>query len=156
MHHGGAIMKYKRHSKILKIISDTNINTQEGITKALRADGFNVTQATVSRDIKELGLIKLPTADGSYKYAVASHGVSDVPAKHLDMFSGAVKSVTCALHTIVIKTFPGAASAVAATIDNAIGNEILGSIAGDDAILVITESEAKAVDIRNKLAEIFK
>lgn len=149
-------MKYKRHSKILKIIADTNVNTQEGITKALRADGFNVTQATVSRDIKELGLVKVPTADGSYKYSVATAGVSDITSRHLDMFSGAVKSVNCALHTIVVKTFPGAASAVAASIDTAIGDEILGSIAGDDAILIITESTHKAVEIKDKLTEIFE
>ena len=141
-------MKYKRHSKILKIISQADINTQEGITKALRSDGFNVTQATVSRDIKELGLIKVPTSGGSYKYAVAASGAADVNSKHLDIFSGAVKSVACAMHTVVIKTFTGAASAVAASIDTSIGDEILGSIAGDDTILIITENEEKALEIK--------
>lgn len=148
-------MKYKRHSKILKIISQTDINTQEGITKALRDDGFNVTQATVSRDIKELGLIKVPTSDGSYRYAVAASNISDITSKHLDIFSGAVKSVTCALHTVVIRTFTGAAPAVAASIDTAIGDEILGSIAGDDTILIITENKQKAIDIKEQLTEIF-
>lgn len=148
-------MKYKRHNRILKIIEDNDINTQEGITKALREDGFKVTQATVSRDIKELGLIKIPMADGSYRYAVSS-AVSDVPQKHMDMFSGAVRSVSCAMHTIVVKTFPGAASAVAASVDSMIGGEILGSIAGDDAILVIAESPEKAEIISEKLKKIFK
>ncbi len=149
-------MKYKRHSKILKIISESDITTQEGITKVLRDDGFNVTQATVSRDIKELGLVKIPTSDGSYRYTVAGANVSDITSKHLDIFSGAVKSVTCALHTIVIKTFSGAASAVAASIDTSIGDEILGSIAGDDTILIIAESVEKAQVIQQKLTEIFR
>lgn len=149
-------MKYKRHNKILNIISQSDITTQEGITKALRDDGFNVTQATVSRDIKELGLIKIPTNDGSYRYTVAATPSSDISSKHLDIFSGAVKEVTSALHTVVIKTFVGAASAVAASIDTAIGDEILGSIAGDDTILIITESIEQAEIVKNQLAEIFK
>ena len=149
-------MKYKRHSKILKIISESDITTQEGITKALRDDGFNVTQATVSRDIKELGLVKIPTSDGSYRYTVAGSNVSDITSKHLDIFSGAVKSVTCALHTVVIKTFSGAASAVAASIDTSIGDEILGSIAGDDTILIIAENVEKAQTIHQQLTEIFR
>lgn len=149
-------MKHKRHNKILNIISQSDITTQEGITKALRDDGFNVTQATVSRDIKELGLIKIPTNDGSYRYTVASSHPSDISSKHLDIFSGAVKSVTGALHTVVVKTFPGAASAVAASVDTAIGDEILGSIAGDDTILIITESIEKAETVKQQLTEIFK
>lgn len=149
-------MKNKRHNKILKIISESDINTQEGITKALREDGFNVTQATVSRDIKELGLIKIPMPDGTYKYSAAGVGLQELHTNHLDVFSVAVKSVSCAMHTIVIRTFPGAASAVAASVDNAIGSAILGSIAGDDTVLIITESPEKAVEISNKLSEIFK
>lgn len=148
-------MKYKRHSKILKIINEKDIQTQDRMTEELREAGFEVTQATVSRDIKELGLIKVPSGHGAYKYAVPGSAAQE-SMKSLDMFSGAVISVDSALHTIVIKTFPGMANAVAATVDTMTDNHILGSIAGDDTILIICETENMAKETAIKLNKIFK
>lgn len=148
-------MKYRRHSKILSIIGSKDIQTQESLLEELKESGFNVTQATVSRDIKELGLIKIPTGGNIYRYAqpIAAGKETD---KHITIFSEAVISVNYALHTIVVKCFPGMAPAVAASLDNMIAAEILGSVAGDDTILIITEGTEKAEKISAKLNKIFR
>ena len=147
-------MRQKRQSQILKIIQDKNIKTQEQLTKALKDSGFDTTQATVSRDIKELGLIKISSNDGDYKYAQKPSGTPE--QKHIDVFSNAVMSVNCALHTVVIKTYAGMAQAVCASCDMLIGNRILGSIAGDDTILIICQNEKEASDMCEELKKIFK
>ena len=147
-------MRQKRQSLILKIITNNDIKTQEQLTDALKSHGFDTTQATVSRDIKELGLVKITSSDGEYKYAPKPQGT--VEKKHIDVFSDAVISVNCALHTVVIKTYPGMAQAVCASCDMLVGNEILGSIAGEDTILIITYSEEDAQLMCEKLKKIFK
>lgn len=148
-------MRQKRQSQILKIIANNDIKTQEQMTEELKKLGFDTTQATVSRDIKELGLIKISSADGGYKYAHKQPNGNAEP-KHIDIFSGAVISVTYALHTIVIKTYSGMAQAVCASFDALIGNKILGSIAGDDTILIITQNEAAAEEMCEELKKFFK
>ncbi len=148
-------MRQKRQSQILKIIAENDIKTQEQLTEELKKNGFDTTQATVSRDIKELGLIKISSSDGGYKYASKQPGTSVEP-KHIDIFSGAVLSVSYALHTIVIKTYPGMAQAVCASFDALLGNKILGSIAGDDTILIITESEDAAGEMCEELKKYFR
>jgi len=148
-------MRQKRQSQILNIIANNDIKTQEQMTEELRKLGFDTTQATVSRDIKELGLIKISSSDGGYKYAHKQPN-GNVEPKHIDIFSGAVISVSYALHTIVIRTYPGMAQAVCASCDALIGNKILGSIAGDDTILIITESEFAANEMCEELKKIFK
>jgi len=143
-------MKNARHNKIIDIISSTNTVTQADLTDKLRADGFDVTQATVSRDIKELGLIKLPCGNGSSKYTLpaTAQGVS---SKHISIFSQSVISIACALHTIVIKTLSGMAPAAASAVDNAFGKDMLGCIAGDDTIMVVCESQSAAAVLKDKL-----
>ncbi len=148
-------MRQKRQSQILKIIANKDIKTQEQLTDELRGLGFDTTQATVSRDIKELGLIKISSHDGGYKYA-HKQPAGNVEPKHIDIFSGAVISVAFALHTIVIRTYPGMAQAVCASCDMLIGNKMLGSIAGDDTILIITESETAASEMCEELKRIFR
>ncbi len=148
-------MRQKRQSQILKIIANKDIKTQEQLTEELKALGFDTTQATVSRDIKELGLIKISSNDGGYKYAPKQPSGAVEP-KHIDIFSGAVISVTFALHTIVIRTYPGMAQAVCASCDALIGNKVLGTIAGDDTILIITASEADASVMCDELKRIFR
>ncbi len=143
-------MKQKRHSRILRIIKEKDIKTQEQLTKALRDDGFCVTQATVSRDIKELSLVKVPSSEGGYKYAFANRARSE-SSQHLNIFSKVVTSVDYAMHTIVIKTYAGMAPAVAASLDSIIGQEILGSVAGDDTILVICENPQEAESLCKRL-----
>lgn len=147
-------MKQKRHRKILSIISEKDVKTQEQLTDALKAAGFLVTQATVSRDIKELGLIKLPLSDGSYKYAVTKEEKQD-SRDHLAIFSKSVLNIQAAMHTIVIKTHSGMANAVAASLDTFLAHEIVGTIAGDDTILIITENPENAEEMVVKLRKIF-
>ena len=148
-------MRQKRQSLILKLITNHDIKTQDQLTDALRQHGFATTQATVSRDIKELGLIKISSSDGGYKYA-AKPSSGAVGQKHIDVFSDTVVMVTSALHTVVIKTYPGMAQAVCASCDMLIGNKILGSIAGEDTILIITHSEQEALSLCDELRRIFK
>ena len=147
-------MKQKRHRKILKILSEIDVKTQEQLTDELKNSGFKVTQATVSRDIKELGLIKLPLADGSYKYAVTKEEKND-SREHLTIFSKSILSIQAAMHTIVVKTNSGMASAVAASLDAFIGHDVVGTIAGDDTILIITENPENAVEMATKLRRTF-
>lgn len=147
-------MKYKRQGQILKIIKDNKIKTHEQLIEELNKAGFSVTQATVSRDIKEMGLIKIPNPDGGSMYAVAGalHGEND---KHINIFSDAVIEIDCALHTVVVRTYPGMAPAVAASVDSVMRNEFLGSVAGDDTLLIIAANESKATEISEKLRKIF-
>lgn len=148
-------MKQKRHSRILKIIKDEDVKTQEQLTELLRSEAFEVTQATVSRDIKELGLVKVPSAGGGYKYAFANR-VKTESSQHLNIFAKAVTGIDYAMHTIVVKTYSGMAQAVAASLDVLIGQEVLGTIAGDDTILVITENAEEAAKLSKKLEKLFR
>ena len=147
-------MKYKRHAQIIKIIGEQRIKTHEQLIEELNKAGYDVTQATVSRDIKELGLIKAPTPNGPC-YAMPKESF-DMGEKHLDIFSDSVLSIASALHTVVVRTYPGVASAVAASIDSVLRAEILGSIAGDDTILIIAQDEDAADSIASRLRKIFR
>ena len=147
-------MKQKRHRKILKILSEIDVKTQEQLTDELKNSGFMVTQATVSRDIKELGLIKLPLADGSYKYAVTKEEKND-QREHLTIFSKSILSIQAAMHTIVVKTNSGMANAVAASLDAFIGHDVVGTIAGDDTLLIITENPENAEKMATRLRRTF-
>lgn len=148
-------MKYKRQSKIIQIVQDMAVHTHDELIYALDREGFKVTQATVSRDIKELGLIKVPSADGTSIYCMPEN----TPQKgvtRINAVSDTVKRVVSALHTVVITTMPGMASAVAATVDSALHGEILGSVAGDDTIIIVAESENGAKLLEQKIKTIFK
>ena len=148
-------MKYKRQNKIIKIVKSMPIHTHDELIETLRREGFNITQATISRDIKELGLIKVPSSGGSSVYSVPEP-VPEVGATRVDMVSDSVKNIVSAMHTIVINTYPGMASAVAAAVDGTMRRDILGSIAGDDTVLIITESPEKAVELGQRMKNIFK
>lgn len=148
-------MKQKRHSRILKLIKDEDVKTQEQLTELLRREEFEVTQATVSRDIKELGLVKVPSSGGGYKYAFANRAKAE-SSQHLNIFAKAVTGIDYAMHTVVIKTYSGMAPAVAASLDALIGQEILGSIAGDDTILIITENPEEAASLTKRLEKLFR
>ena len=147
-------MKYKRQGQIIKIIKERNIKTHEQLINELNDAGFNVTQATVSRDIKELGLVKVPDVSGGSVYAVSNDIPSSVDKK-LDVFSQAVVDIDSALHTVVIKTYPGMAPAIGVSVDAALKNEFLGSIAGDDTVLIIASGIEAANEIAEKLREMF-
>ena len=149
-------MKNKRQNKILDLISRYDIETQEDLIEKLRADGFNVTQATVSRDIRELKLSKVTTERGMYKYVQSQHHAGVNMTKFNTALADSIISVDYAMNDIVIKTFPGIAPAIATGIDAISSPEILGCVAGDDCIIVVTRTEDDASDISEKIRGLIK
>ena len=145
-------MKLSRHSKILDLISKYNIDTQEELAKRLSEDGYNVTQATVSRDIKNLKLVKVLDDSGVYKYAQSGAKEATASDKNLNsILVNSVVSVDYALNTVVIKTHAGMAQAVGYVIDNIGFEEILGCVAGDDTILCVAKTEKAANHFTDKI-----
>lgn len=138
-------MKQSRHSKIVDIISKQDIETQEQLTDILKKEGFPVTQATVSRDIKDLKLVKVTSKNGVYKYALSTGDNAPPAAKFHNIMRETITSVDHAENIVVIKTFPGMGGAAAAAIDSLKTPEILGSIAGDDTVMLVlrTKDDAK-------------
>lgn len=147
-------MKTKRHSKILELISERDINTQEELLAYLRAAGFDVTQATVSRDIKELRLVKTMVSDCKYRYAPsASDSNADIGTKYA-VFSQSTRSVDCAGNMVVVKCFNGMANAACAVLDAMNHEGVVGSVAGDDTILVVMRDEKSASTLVGKIKEL--
>ncbi|MBR6525009.1 MAG: arginine repressor [Clostridia bacterium] len=144
-------MKNARQAAILAIIEHDDIETQEELALALRQRGFAVTQATVSRDIKELKLLKVSTARGTYKYATSGRAETSMNDRFVRIFSHAVISIESAQNIVVIKTLPGSANAAAEAIDNSHFSEVLGTMAGDNTILVVVHNESEAQDVSSKL-----
>lgn len=137
-------MKAKRHAVITRLIAAQNIETQEELAGILREHGFSVTQATVSRDIKELRLIKVLTPEGRYRYATVDKAEADLQERFIQMFANCALSVVTAGNLIVIKTIAGSASAAAEAVDTLKWPEIVGTIAGDNTIFLAIH-DAKAV-----------
>lgn len=138
-------MKSKRHQKIMELISTSEIETQEGILKGLRASGFDVTQATVSRDIKELKLVKTLSANGNYKYvASGSKEEKDYSDKYYSILSEALISAQAAVNLVVVKCHVGMAQAACACLDKTEWGGVVGTLAGDDTIFVAMKSEKDA------------
>lgn len=134
-------MKYSRHSKLLELINKLEIETQEELARTLCESGFNVTQATVSRDIKELRLIKVLTKEGRYKYATLKQHETSMSDRFKKLFRDSVLSIDFAENFIVIKTLVGAANAAGAALDALNLKDIVGSIAGDDTIFILIRNK---------------
>lgn len=149
-------MKSKRHSMILKLIASENIETQEELARILSSHGFDVTQATVSRDIKELRLIKVQTGEGRYKYATVERAESDLQDRFINVFSNCVISMIAAGNIIVVKTIAGSASAAAEAIDSLRWPEIAGSIAGDNTIFVAVKDGKSIGDVMKKFQKMIQ
>lgn len=148
-------MKSIRHTRIKDIIENKVIETQEELAEELRKKSIDVTQATVSRDIKELMLIKLPTGDGRYRYAFPlEKNVVFSQSRMVRMFQDSVTSIDYSENIIVIKTLPGAANAVASTLDYAKWPEIIGTVAGDDNILAVIKPIQAVEDIVQRLKKL--
>ncbi|MEG2185701.1 MAG: arginine repressor, partial [Clostridia bacterium] len=133
-------MKSSRQIAILEIISKQMIETQEELADALNTHGFQVTQATVSRDIKELRLVKVLATDGKYRYVIADKAENTLNERLIRMFHETVVSINSAYNQIIIKTIPASANIAAETIDSLQWPEILGTIAGDNTIMLIVRS----------------
>lgn len=149
-------MKYSRHSKILEIIEKKDIETQDELALQLRSAGFQVTQATVSRDIKEMRLIKVLTKAGKYKYASIREKEGAINDRFLKIFRNSVTALDSAGNIIVIKTLVGSASAAAVAIDAFNLKEVVGTIAGDDTIFLVVKTEGKVKEILDKFNELLE
>ena len=129
-------MKSARHAMILELINANIIETQDELAESLRDNGFSVTQATVSRDIKELRLLKVLDDSGRYKYATVDKAETHFADRFMRMFSHSVISMSCAGNLIVIKTISGSANVAAEAIDSLRWPELAGTLAGDNTIFV--------------------
>lgn len=137
-------MKSTRHNKILELINKYPITTQEELIEYLRADGYDVTQSTVSRDIKQLRLTKTLLPDGKYRYQASQSSDKGAKNNFKTIFSSSVISVERAINIVVIKTFSGMAQAACAALDMMSFDSIVGTIAGDDTIVVVCRDEENA------------
>ncbi len=128
--------KYTRQTKILELISKSEVETQEELAEGLKAMGIDVTQATISRDIKELRLVKVMSKNGKYKYATIGQSQEGITDRLNKIFENSVVSIDNAMNIIVIKTIPGAAQICASAIDYMGVDEVVGTLAGDDNVFV--------------------
>ena len=149
-------MKNARQTEILSIIERENIETQEELASKLREMGIVVTQATVSRDIKELRLLKVLSPSGTYKYATADKAEHGVSERLVRMFVDSVLSINYAENLIVLRTLSGSANAAGEAIDSMRWPEILGTISGDNTIFVAVRSADEAPAVVEKFQEILK
>jgi transcriptional regulator of arginine metabolism len=133
-------MKKGRHARIIELISSSKVETQEELADLLREDGYDVTQATVSRDIRELKLTKVPTKDGKQVYRLISTNNDHLTEKYIRVLRDGFLSMDTAQNMLVIKTVSGMAMAVAAAIDGLGLPEVVGCIAGDDTIMAAVRS----------------
>ena len=149
-------MKKNRQMKVLEIISKHEVETQDELIELLRAEDYYVTQATISRDIRELDLIKISTQRGTYKYTVSSHAENE--KKKTTHFGNALVSslvsIDYAQNIIVVKTVPGMSNAIAIEIDRIHILDMLGCVAGDDTIIMVMRNEERAMEVSSRLREL--
>ena len=138
-------MKTGRHARILDIIAEHPIETQDELLTRLREEGFKATQATISRDIKDLRLVKTLGSDGKYRYVSASRSSTDITS---------VNSIDVAQNLVVIKTLSGMAQAVCAALDSADYPSVVGTIAGDDTIFIACRTADLAVSLTEELKKL--
>ena len=150
-------MKKGRQEKILEIIEKYEIETQDALMEQLCAEGYMVTQATVSRDIRDLDLVKVALPGGSYKYVVSgSHKKVEQPHGSLThAVANTVRSIKCAQNIIVVRTAAGMAQAAAILIDHMPDEGVLGCVAGDDTIFVVVPDNETAIEVAEKLRKQF-
>lgn len=147
-------MKMKRHAEIIELINKYEIDTQEELTKRLQDAGFKVTQATVSRDIRELKLTKVSGDNGKQKYVVLQNTESDLYGKYVQVLRTGFLSMDKAQNILVIKTVAGMAMAVAAALDELHISGIVGSIAGDDTIMCAVRDNEEIVRVMEQIKKL--
>ncbi len=149
-------MKTERHEKILEIIGQYDVDTQEELAARLKEAGFKVTQATVSRDIRALKITKVTGKDGRSRYAVLQDDSAELGDRYTRVLREALTSIDVGQNMLVIKTMPGMAMGVAAALDAMKWEEILGSIAGDDTVMCVAGTAGQAEETARRLREILK
>lgn len=145
--------KGQRHIKIREIIANQEVETQDDLVEQLRQAGYNITQATVSRDIKELHLVKVPMLDGRYKYSLPADQRFNPLQKLKRALMDSFVSIDRADNLVVMKTLPGNANSVAVLIDNLDWSEVIGTICGDDTILIICKTKADGPAITERFLD---
>ena len=149
-------MKTVRQVAILDIIEKQEIETQEELASALNARGIRVTQATVSRDIKELRLLKVLTPSGKYKYATGDQADNNLTDRFIRMLAESLLSVSSANNLIVVKTLSGSANVAAEALDSMHWPEVLGTLAGDNTVLLIIRSNEETIPVPSRIREMMK
>ncbi len=149
-------MKSTRHNLILEIIEEKDIETQEELADELKRRGVKVTQATVSRDIKELRLLKVLAEHGGYKYATAERAEKGMNDRFIRILSESVVNMECVGNLMVIKTLSASGSAAGEAVDSMKWSEVLGTIAGDNTLLVIGRSPEGIESVQGRIATLIK
>ena len=150
-------MKSKRQEKILELIADHSVQTQEQLLAELNEAGFCTTQATISRDIKQLHLVKEPTGQGRYRYAVSVHKTKlNFADKLRTIFRESVVSVEAAQNIVVLKTIEGMAQGAAFALDNMGDTDIVGTLAGDDTIFLVFHDNMQALDFCEQVKQMLR
>ena len=149
-------MKTVRQVAILDIIEKQEIETQEELASALNARGIRVTPATVSRDIKELRLLKVLTPSGKYKYATGDQADNNLTDRFIRMLAESLLSVSSANNLIVVKTLSGSANVAAEALDSMHWPEVLGTLAGDNTVLLIIRSNEETITVTSRIREMMK
>lgn len=146
-------MKKNRHSKIIELIENNEVETQEQLADLLKNDGYDVTQATVSRDIRELRLTKVQTGDGHQKYRVMDHDDEELQDKYIKVLQSGFISMDKAGNILVLRTVSGMAMAVAAALDALHLSQIIGCIAGDDTIFAAIRTEEDVQEVMDRIRD---
>ena len=148
-------MKNARHAKILELIESKSIDRQEELLQQLKECGFAVTQATVSRDIRELGLIKAATGDGRYRYVAAANATktAHTPGRFQTIFRESVIRADSAGHLVLVKCYTGMANAACDVFDAMVWNDVVGTLSGDDTFMILMRSEEAAKAITKEISK---
>lgn len=147
-------MKNKRQEALLELIKSKVVTTQDELQEALCNMGFQVTQSTISRDIKELRIVKAQDKHGIYRYLVAGGGVTHNAGHYGEMFSRSVIDVLYSMNIVIIKCHSGMASSACVALDKLFSNKVLGSLAGDDTIFAVTSSEEDTILLTKELKKL--
>ena len=149
-------MRYSRQNKILDIINTHEVETQERLVSLLRKSGYKVTQATISRDIKELQLVKTLSSSGKYKYTVGAGAGQPISDRYIKVFKETIQTVAYSGNIIVIKTLQGCANAACEAIDTLGFPNVVGSLAGDNTIFLVISDPEKVPALVNRFNEMIK
>ncbi len=144
-------MKIKRQKKIIELINKYDIDTQQELAQRLMDEGFEVTQATVSRDIRELNLTKIAVDGNKQKYDIPASTMTSINAKYMGVLKDGIVSIECAGNIIVIKTISGMAMAVGAALDAVNHEEVIGTIAGDDTLMCVVKNANNCQSVKEYL-----
>ncbi len=150
------MLRSARHAKILEIISHKEIETQEELCAELNALNYVVTQATISRDIRDLHLFKVVGIDKKYRYAYINDGESEISPKMKSLFRDCVLSVKAAKNLVVVKTMSGNGANAGAVVDKLNHEEVVGSVAGDDTLLIVCADDEGALAVVEKINQFMK